>query len=79
MVVRNLASLSNGCFRLVFGMLYDKLKFKEIYKIMLILNFIVAVNICYVSINAGVFAFFVFLVAAVEGGQFAIFSAFTVE
>jgi nucleoside permease NupC len=41
-VVGNLAAFSNGGFRFVFGLLYDKLKFRRIFNFMLLTNIFIA-------------------------------------
>lgn len=79
LVVGNLASFANGGFRLFFGIAYDYFSFRQVFSILTFVNFILYTTIYFVREEHTLFAIYVFLGAAMEGGNFAIFPTLTVE
>ena len=79
LVIGNLGAFSNGGFRFIFGLSYDKFKFFNVYKLMLIINIILCFTFIFIVDNKFLFAFYVVLAAAIEGGHFTIFAPFVIE
>ena len=78
-MVGNLGAFSNGGFRFVFGYLYDKYKFYAIYNFMLTVNVIIAFTFTFFRDSKFIFAIYVAIGSAIEGGHFSIFPPFTIE
>lgn len=51
LIVGNLGAFSNGGFRFIFGYLYDKFKFQNVYNFMLITNILLCFTFSFTTAN----------------------------
>ncbi len=78
-VVGNIASISNGSFRFIFGVICDKIGFKNTYNILVIINIVNSLALDLVASNKFFYAFWIFMLASSEGGNFTIFPVYVAQ
>jgi nitrate/nitrite transporter NarK len=75
-VVGNIASVSNGSFRFIFGVICDNIGFRNTYNILVIINIVNSLAIDFVAQNRVIYAIWIFMMASSEGGNFTIFPVY---
>ena len=73
LIVGNITSFSNGGFRFIFGILCDKIGFKNSYNIIIILNIISSLTLPYIVKDDILYPLWMLIIALSEGSHFSIF------
>jgi len=72
LIVGNITSFSNGGFRFVFGILCDKIGFKNAYNIIIVLNMISTLTLSYIVKDDMLYPLWMLIIALSEGSHFTI-------
>lgn len=74
-IVGSVGAVFNGCGRMLWGMLYDRLTFKKVYIFLLIIQIIFVATFDSISSYKSAFFIWICVLLFCEGGHFAIFPA----
>lgn len=76
-IVGSISSITNGSCRIAWGGIIDKFGFIKSYGVLLVIQFILMYSLYYIAANKLLYAVWISLILACEGGHFVLFSTLT--